>query len=63
MDSVNKAQREVVVPAHIIRAVAVQSMTDPRTVRRVLAGEPTRPMCRLRVLAALNTVAARECRS
>lgn len=41
-------------PAHLERTVAVSSQTDPRTVRRVVAGLPTREATRARILKALR---------
>lgn len=41
-------------PAHVLRAIAVAAQTDPRTVARVLAGRPTQPSTRDRVLRALH---------
>jgi hypothetical protein len=40
--------------AHQVRQIAVASQTDPRTVRRVLAGKSTKDMVRGRVLDALR---------
>lgn len=39
--------------AHEVRKVAVLSETDPRTVRRVLAGRAVRPLSRARIERAL----------
>lgn len=47
-------------PEHIVRLISVVSQTDPRTVRRVVAGQPTRAMCRERVLRALRDHAQKE---
>lgn len=44
-------------PAYQERAVAVAAKADPRTVRKVLAGEPTLPMVRLRIVLALRDIA------
>jgi hypothetical protein len=46
------------VPAHVVRALAVAAQVDPATVKRVLAGQPTRQMCRARVLEAIDRLAA-----
>ena len=45
-------------PAHVLRAVAVAAQTDPRTVARVIAGRPTQPSTRERILRALHDRAA-----
>lgn len=39
--------------AHQIRAIAVASFSDPRTVRRFLAGAPVSSTCRERITRAL----------
>jgi hypothetical protein len=39
---------------HEIRGVAVESDTHPQTVEKVLAGRPTRPLQRQRVLRVLR---------
>jgi hypothetical protein len=41
-------------PLKTLRQVAADSDTDDRTVRRVLAGQPTRPLCRERIVRALT---------
>ncbi len=41
-------------PAHLERAVAVASQTDPRTVARVVAGLPARAATRDRVRRAIG---------
>lgn len=43
-------------PPHEERTVAVKAQVDPRTVRRVLAGESVRPMVRDRVVDALRSL-------
>jgi hypothetical protein len=48
------------VPDYLVRAIAVDAQVHPDTVRRVLEGRPTRPMCRARVQAALDRMAARQ---
>ncbi len=40
--------------AHLMRQVAVEAPADPRTIRRVLRGEPVSPMAHDRVLRALR---------
>jgi hypothetical protein len=47
-------------PAHVLRAVAVAAQTDPRTVARVVAGQPTQPSTRDRILRALHDRAEAE---
>jgi hypothetical protein len=41
---------------HELRAVAVQACADPRTVVRVLRGQPARSTSRARVVAALRAL-------
>jgi hypothetical protein len=41
-------------PSHRIRAVAVAAEADPRTVRRLIAGERVLPMQRERIERALH---------
>jgi hypothetical protein len=41
-------------PAHVLRAIAVAAQTDPRTVAKVVAGLPTLPSTRERILRALH---------
>ena len=43
-------------PAHIQRAVAVASLTDPKTVARVVAGRPTRAATRERIVRVLENL-------
>jgi len=38
---------------HDLRGLAYRSSTDPRTVRRVISGLPTRDLPRSRIIAAL----------
>ncbi len=40
--------------AHEVREIAVASQTDPRTVKRVLEGKPTKDMARGRIEMALR---------
>jgi len=40
--------------AHLVRAVSVEAPADPRTVRKVLLGEPVSPLARDRILRALE---------
>lgn len=40
-------------PAHILRAVAVDAEVDPRTVRRLLQGERVLPLLEARIRRAL----------
>jgi len=40
--------------AHQVRAIAVASFSDPRTVRRYLAGSPVSSTCRERIARALR---------
>jgi len=47
-------------PAHKLRAVAVKAQVDPRTVRRVLAGRPTREICAERVRGAISDLGLGE---
>jgi hypothetical protein len=54
--STSKAKKQQVatrLPARVVREVAVAAQTDPRTVARVLAGEPTREATRSRIASAL----------
>ena len=41
-------------PARVVRELAVEAMTDPRTVAKVVAGKPTREATRTRVRLALR---------
>lgn len=41
-------------PSHVARAIAVAAQTDPRTVARVIAGQPTRAATRDRIVRALH---------
>ena len=41
-------------PQHILRAVSVESGADPKSVQRVVSGEPTRALTRTRIVAALE---------
>jgi hypothetical protein len=41
-------------PEHQTRIVAVEAGADPRSVRKVLAGEPVRPLTAARVVQALK---------
>lgn len=48
----------VKLPARVVRCLAVEAMTDPRTVARVIAGRPTREATRVRVQAAMRRLSA-----
>ena len=52
-------KQDVRVTAHQVRQIAVASQTDPRTVKRVLAGKPTRQMTAARVSIALKQAGLR----
>jgi hypothetical protein len=43
-------------PAHQVRAIAVEAQVDPRTVNRVLAGKATRAATRERIEKALKAL-------
>jgi DNA-binding LacI/PurR family transcriptional regulator len=43
-------------PAHVVRAIAVEAQVDPRTVNRVLAGKATRAATRERIEKALKVL-------
>jgi hypothetical protein len=47
-------KRKTPLAAHLLRAVAVEAPADPRTIRRVLLGEPVSPLAKERVLRALD---------
>jgi hypothetical protein len=47
-------------PAHIAREIAVAAQADPRSVQRVVAGQPTKGAIRDRILRALHDRAAAE---
>lgn len=53
VNTANESQSQKL-PEHIVRLISVASQTDPRTVKRVVAGLPTKAMCRDRVLAAIQ---------
>jgi hypothetical protein len=53
----SKTKPVVKLPARVIRQIAVEAMTDPRTVARVLSGKPTREATRTRVQIALRIYA------
>jgi len=44
----------VLMPESVKRRVAVDSRTDPRTVAKLLAGKPIRPMTRERIVDAMR---------
>jgi len=46
--------RKTPLAAYLIRKVAVESPADPRSVVKVLRGEPVSPMTRDRILRALE---------
>jgi hypothetical protein len=43
-------------PESKLREVAVAASADPRTIRKVLRGEPTRLLVRERILAAIEAL-------
>ncbi len=47
-------KRKTLLPAHLIRAVSVEALADPRTVKKVLRGEQVSPLAHERVLRALE---------
>jgi hypothetical protein len=44
------------IPAHESRRVAVHAACDPRSVEKVVRGEPTQPLTRARIVAALEAL-------
>jgi len=48
----------IAVSAHELRRVAVLSVTDPRTLHRLLAGKPIRPTVRVRIENAMHSFSA-----
>lgn len=50
----DKTNRRTPLAAHLVRAVSVEAPADPRTVRKVLLGEPVSPLAHDRVLRALK---------
>lgn len=47
-------RRKTPLAAHLMRVVSVEAAADPRTVRKVLLGEPVAPLARERVVRALE---------
>jgi hypothetical protein len=47
-------KRKTPLAAHLIRAVSVEAPADPRSVRKVLLGQPVSPLTRDGVLRALQ---------
>ena len=45
--------RKALLGAHLMRQVSVESMADPRTVRKVMLGTPVSAMVQERILRAL----------
>jgi hypothetical protein len=54
MDTPTQSLHRRRLPAHVLRAIAVAAQADPRTVARVVAGFPTQPSTRDRILRALH---------
>lgn len=50
----SKSTRRTPLAAHLVRAVAVAAPADPRSVRKVLLGEPVAVMTRERIVRALR---------
>lgn len=46
--------RKTPLAAHLLRAVSVAAGADPRTIRKVLLGQPVSPLARERVVRALE---------
>jgi len=46
--------------AHDIRQIAVESFTDPRTVEKVIRGEPVKELSERRIRAAMNRMGLGE---
>jgi hypothetical protein len=49
----NMTRLDVPIPIKVVRLAAAEADVDERTACRVIAGAPTRPACRERVLRAL----------
>jgi len=47
-------QRRVPLAAHLVRKVSVEAPADPRSIRKLLLGEPLSPMTAERIRRALD---------
>ena len=46
--------RKTPLPAHLVRALSVEAPADPRTIRKVLLGQPVSALAHERVMRALR---------
>ena len=49
-------QRKLPLAAHLVRKVAVEAPADPRSIRKLLLGQPLSPMTADRIWRALRTL-------
>ena len=47
-------KRKAKLPAHLLRAVSAEALADPRSVQKLLRGDPVSPMTRERIERALR---------
>jgi hypothetical protein len=49
-----RTRRRTPLPSHLVRKISVEAPADPRSVRKVLLGEPVAIMTRERIVRALR---------